>query len=147
MVTIRVSTVVPAPPAAVWEDLRHLDRHVEWMSDADSIRFLTDATEGAGVLFECVTRLGPIRLTDRIEVADWREAQTMAIRHRGVVTGAGEFLLAPRPVDGGEVHTRFEWSESLRFPWWMGGPIGALAARPVLRAVWKRNLRTFAARF
>ncbi len=147
MVAIRVSKVVPAAPAAVWEDLRHIDRHVEWMSDADSIRFLTDATEGAGVLFECVTQIGPIRLIDRMEVTDWRDAQTMAIRHRGVVTGTGEFRLTPCPAAGGAVHTAFEWSESLRFPWWMGGPVGAVAARPVLQAFWKRNLRMFAARF
>lgn len=146
-VNIRVSTVVPAPPAAVWEDLRHIGRHVEWMGDADSIRFLTDATEGVGVLFECVTRLGPVRLIDRMEVTAWRHAQTMGIRHRGVVTGVGEFRLAPRPAAGGEVHTQFEWSEWLKFPWWMGGPVGAVAARPVLRAVWKRSLRRFAARF
>jgi hypothetical protein len=53
------------------------------------------------------------------------------------VKGTGRFTLAKRPRG----KTRFTWTEELTFPWWMGGPVGALAAKPVLRAVWKRNLR------
>lgn len=147
MVAIQVSTVAPAAPSVVWEDLRRIDRHVEWMSDAESIRFLTEHTEGEGTRFECVTRLGPLRLIDRMEVTDWRDGAAMGIRHHGVVTGVGQFRLTPLTAPGGEAHTRFEWSETLRFPWWMGGPIGAAVARPVLAAVWRRNLRRFAARF
>ena len=147
MLTIRTSTVVPAPPPVVWEDLRRIGRHVEWMSDAESIRFLTDDTEGVGTRFECVTRLGPLRLVDRMEVTDWRDGVVMGIRHHGVVSGVGQFRLTPFTAPGGEARTRFEWHETLRFPWWMGGPVGAFAARPVLSAVWARNLRRFAARF
>ena len=147
MATIRVSTVVPAEPAAVWEDLRHIARHVEWMSDAESLRFLTDATEGVGVRFECATRVGPMRIIDRMEVTEWRDAQVMGIRHCGVVSGSGKFRLAPRPGPVGETYTEFEWTEALRFKWWMGGALTATLARPVLRAVWNRNLRRFASRF
>ena len=147
MVTIRISTSVPAAPSVVWEDLRRIERHVEWMSDAESIRFLTDDTEGVGTRFECVTRLGPLRLIDRTEVTDWRDGVVMGIRHHGVVSGVGQFRLTPLTTPGGEAHTRFEWNETLRFPWWMGGPIGAVMARPVLSAVWARNLRRFVARF
>ena len=145
--TIQVSTVVPAAPVAVWEDLRHIGRHVDWMSDAESIRFLTEEAEGVGVRFECITRIGPIRLTDRMEVTEWRKNEVMGIRHRGTVSGSGQFRLTPCPGPQGEHHTRFEWTETLRFRWWMGGPLGAAAARPVLKAVWARNLRRFAARF
>lgn len=147
MVTIRVSTVVPATPAAVWEDLRHIGRHVDWMSDAESIRFLTEDTEGVGVRFECATRIGPLRLIDRMEVVEWRDGEAMGIRHRGTVTGTGQFRLAPCPGPQGEHHTRFEWSETVRFRWWMGGPFGEAVARPVLAAVWRRNLRRFSTRF
>ena len=147
MATIRVSAVVPAAPAAVWEDLRHIGRHVDWMSDAESIRFLTDDTEGVGVRFECVTRIGPVRLTDRMEVTEWRAGEILGIRHRGTVSGTGRFRLTPVRGPHGQYHTRFEWTETLRFRWWMGGPLGAAAARPVLKAVWDRNLRRFVARF
>ncbi len=61
----------------------------------------------------------------------------MGIEHRGAVMGAGRFTLARRPRG----RTRFTWAEELTFPWWMGGAVGALAAKPVLRAAWKRNLR------
>jgi hypothetical protein len=54
-----------------------------------------------------------------------------------VVAGVGRFALRRR----GRNRTRFTWTERLVFPWWMGGPVGAIAAKPVLRAVWRRNLR------
>lgn len=145
--TVRVSIVVPAEPAVVWADLRHIARHVDWMSDASSIRFLSEATEGVGVRFECATRVGPIRLIDRMEVTEWRDGQSIGIHHRGVVSGTGRFALTPLRGSGGETHTQFEWTETLQFPWWMGGAVGAVLARRVLRAVWSRNLSRFAARF
>ncbi len=43
------------------------------------------------------------------------------------------------PLDGGR-RSRFTWTEELTFPWWMGGPLGAAAARPVLGRIWSRNL-------
>lgn len=146
-VRLRTVALVPASPAAVWEELRHIARHREWMSDAVAIRFLTDATEGVGVCFECDTKVGPLRLTDRMEVTEWRHNEAMAIRHTGVVSGHGRFRLLANDGDGGTANTRIEWTETLRFPWWMGGPLGAVVAHPLLRAVWKRNLRRFASRF
>jgi hypothetical protein len=43
--------------------------------------------------------------------------------------------------------TQFTWNEKLRFPLWQGGPVTALAAKPVLKRVWKKNLRHLAERF
>ena len=147
MVTITVSTVVAAPRDVVWDDLRSIASHVEWMQDAESIVFRTDATEGIGVRFDCVTRIGPIRLVDTMEVTQWQDRETMGIRHDGAVSGSGRFTL--RPLDGpdGAAQTHFEWTETLSFPWWMAGPAGARLARGILRWVWTRNLRSFADRF
>ncbi len=138
MSRIRVSTLIDAPPSRVWEAVRHIERHVDWMVDAESIRFTSRRTSGVGTTFDCATKLGPLRLTDRMEITEWRTGRTMGVRHRGLVTGTGRFTLRRRP--GGR--TRFGWQERLVFPWWMGGPFGGVIGGRVLRLVWKRNLRT-----
>jgi hypothetical protein len=105
------------------------------MHDAESIRITSPRSTGVGTTFECATRVGPLRLADTMEVTEWRPRRAMAIRHTGVVKGVGRFTLKLRP--GG---TLFTWEERLRFPWWVGGPLTGLLARPVLRSTWKRNL-------
>ena len=65
------------------------------------------------------------------------------MRHRGVVTGVGRFTL--RASSDGR-RTEVTWDEDLRFPWHLGGPVGAALARPVLRRLWAGNLRRLAAR-
>jgi hypothetical protein len=107
------------------------------MVDAESIRFIDTQKRGIGTTFDCVTKVGPIRLTDRMTVTEWEPGRAMGIEHHGVVTGRGRFSLRRRP--GGQ--TKFSWSEELAFPWWMGGPVGAFAAKPILRWIWGRNLR------
>ncbi|HSH59288.1 MAG TPA: SRPBCC family protein [Acidimicrobiales bacterium] len=134
--SVSVSIMIDAPPSEVWDDLRDIASHTAWMQDAVAIRFTSDQQEGVGTTFEADTKVGPFRLSDPMEVTEWQEARCMAIRHGGVVTGTGRFGL--EPAAGGR--TRFTWDEELSFPWWMGGPAGALAAGQVLRLVWTRNL-------
>lgn len=141
MPRIRIETVIDAPPPAVWRRLADIDDHVSWMADAAAIRFTGDRREGVGTTFECETRVGPLRTLDVMEVTEWREQQAMGVRHRGLVTGTGRFLLQ----EDGRGRTSLVWDEELSFPWWLGGAFGGLAARPVLRAVWRGNLRRFAA--
>src|SRR5262245_10359132 len=119
------------------------------MADAAAIRFTGERRTGVGTTFECETRVGPLRTTDVMEVTEWREGEALGVRHRGVVTGTGRFVVGPSP--GGDASTaragtRLTWDEDLSFPWWLGGRVGAFVARPVLRAVWRGNLRRFAAR-
>ncbi|MDQ3681337.1 MAG: SRPBCC family protein [Actinomycetota bacterium] len=140
---VQVSTVVDAPPATVWEDLRHIGSHPAWMQDAQAIRFTSGQREGVGTTFEADTKVGPFRLADPMEIIEWEEARSLAIRHGGVVTGTGRFTL--EPAAGGR--TRFTWQEELSFPWWMGGPLGSLVAGQVLRMVWRRNLTNLTRRF
>lgn len=111
----------------VWERVRDIESHVDWMTDAEAIRITGPST------FECDTRVGPFRLLDRMEVVEWSEGRSIGIRHVGLVTGTGRFTLRPL----GRGRTRFRWEERLDLPWWMAPP----AARLVLRLVWRRNLR------
>lgn len=139
---IRTEVTVDAPPDAVWRRLADIADHVSWMADAAAIRFTGDTRTGVGTTFECETRLGPLRTTDVMEVTEWRDAEVMGVRHAGLFTGTGRFVLSPVGAD----RTRLTWDEDLRFPWWLGGPVGATVTRPILRAVWRGNLRRFAAR-
>jgi hypothetical protein len=143
MASIRVATVLDADVDAVWADVADIRSHVDWMADATAIRFLAGPTSGTGTRFECDTKIGPLRLTDVMEVTEWAPGEAMGVRHTGLVTGHGRFTLDPVP--GGR--TRFQWQEQLVFPWWMGGPAGAFVSRPVLAWVWRRNLARLAARF
>jgi uncharacterized protein YndB with AHSA1/START domain len=138
---IRVSTVIDAPPARVWDEVRHIERHVDWMADAEEIRFTSRRRSGVGTTFDCLTKVGPIRLTDKMEITDWRDGKLMGVRHVGLVTGTGRFTITK--ARGGR--TRFSWDERLRFPWWMGGPVGGVVGGRIMRQIWKKNLRVLKA--
>jgi hypothetical protein len=135
-VKLRVGITIAASPAEVWRVLEPIERHVDWMADAESIVFTSPSHRGVGTSFDCRTRVGPLRTTDRMTVTEWTPEWAMGIEHRGVVSGRGRGPLRRRPRG----KTRFTWTEELTFPLWMGGPVGAFAAKPVLRAIWRRNL-------
>jgi uncharacterized protein YndB with AHSA1/START domain len=143
-VSITVSVELAATPQQVWEVVEPVERHVEWMADAVAIRFDGDQTRGVGTRFLCDTKVGPIRLTDRMEITEWEPPEpdgstgVMGVHHVGLVTGTGRFTL--EPIDLGR-RTRFTWTEQLRFPWWLGGHLGELVGgRLVMKAIWRRNL-------
>jgi hypothetical protein len=139
---INVSTLIDAPAEVVWADVKDIDSHVEWMADAVAIRFRSERRAGVGATFDCDTRVGPLRLTDRMEVTEWEDGRAIGIRHAGLVTGTGRFSLTP----AGD-RTIFRWEERLAFPWWMGGTAGGLVGAWVLKAIWRRNLNQLRRRF
>lgn len=136
MARITVSVDIKAPLDAVWREAADLGSHAEWMADAESIVFETPQQSGVGTRMRVATAVGPLRTTDLMEVVEWEEGRSIGVHHKGVVTGSGTFVLAP--VGGA---TRFTWTEELSFPWYLGGPLTALAASPVLAWIWRRNLR------
>jgi hypothetical protein len=137
--SITIEVVIHRRREETWEQLRHLERHVDWMSDARRIDFHSDRREGVGTSFDCVTVIGPFTTTDAMTVTRWRDGESMEVQHRGLFTGTGEFVLGEEDGD-----THLTWREEIRFPWWFAGPVGAWIARPVLRRIWRRNLRNFA---
>lgn len=142
MAGVTVHIDIPAPRQAVWDEVAVLERHVEWMADAESIEFLGDQQAGTGTRMEVATRFGPFRTKDVMVFTEWDAPVRMAVEHTGLFTGTGAFTLDETPAG-----TRFTWSERITFPWWLGGPIGAWFAQPIFGWVWRRNLRRLAARF
>ena len=134
---INVGIDISAPPEVVWAYVKDISTHPEWMRDAVAIRFTSPTKSGVGTTFECDTRVGPFRLTDRMTVTEWHDGEAMAIRHIGAVTGEGRFALVPL----GTAATRFEWTEELDFPARRGGRIAELVARPILERIWRGNLQ------
>jgi hypothetical protein len=140
MARIEVSVEIDATCDKVWSVVEPVERHVDWMADAVAIRFTGEQTRGVGTAFDCDTKVGPITLTDKMTITEWTPGAAMGVRHSGVVTGTGRFTL--EPIDDG-TRCLFTWDEELRFPWWLGGPIGAVVGgKIVMAAIWRRNLRT-----
>ena len=137
MAGITVGTTIDATPEQVWEVVRVVGDHVDWMHDAVAIRFTSANRSGVGTTFDCDTKVGPFRLTDKMEITRWEDARVMGVRHVGMVTGTGEFTLVSTPPG----RTEFIWREKLTFPWWMGGVLGATVGGVFLKLIWKRNLR------
>ena len=71
MAEITVSTEIHAPPSQVWDIVKDIDDHVNWMKDAERIDFISDKRSGVGTKFDCATKVGPFRLKDRMEITEW----------------------------------------------------------------------------
>jgi uncharacterized protein YndB with AHSA1/START domain len=139
MARIRVTRRIDQEQTVVWAALADLASHHTWMRDAESIVFVTDQRTGVGTEMRVKTVVGPFRTIDIMEVVGWDEGRSIEVEHRGLVTGRG--TLEAQSVGTATV---VAWDETLRFPWWLGGPVTAWLARPVLAAVWRGNLRRLA---
>ncbi len=150
MSDVTVSIDIDASPGTVWDVIEPIENHVDWMADAVAIRFETEQTRGVGTTFLCDTKIGPIKLTDAMEITEWTPAidagdgavardGAMGVKHTGIVTGSG--VLHVEPLAGGQ-RTRFTWIEDLDFPWFFGGRIGEIVGgKLVLGPIWRRNLK------
>jgi uncharacterized protein YndB with AHSA1/START domain len=136
MTPIVVEVDISAPVAKVWEAVSNLKGHERWMGDVESISFDGNVTSGPGTVMTVATRVGPIRLADRMTVTVWEPPHRIVVEHQGLVAGTGEFLLSA--VAGA---TRFTWSEELRFPLILGGAFAATISRPIFALLWRHNLQ------
>ena len=114
MVYSRLSVSVDAPRSAVWEALADVRSHVDWMADATEIHLTSEQATGVGAMFECKTRVGPLRTRDQMVVTESKGGTTV------------------------------NWEEKLDFPWWVGGCLTSAIAGPILKLVWRGNLMRLA---
>lgn len=137
---IRIDRSISASREMVWSELADLANHDSWMKDAGRIEFLGTRRSGIGTRMRVPTRVGPFRTIDILEVTGWVDGESITVDHEGLVSGTGRFSL------DGDDPTVVVWEEDLRFPWWIGGPIAAVCARPILERIWSGNLSRLAAR-
>lgn len=138
VVALIVSVDIAVPIERVWAEAADLASHSEWMADTESIEILTGPKLGIGTQMIAATKVGPFRTNDTMEVVAWEEGKSIGVRHTGLITGEGRFILDETPQG-----TRFTWTEILSFPWYLGGPVTALVAKLVLQRIWLRNLERF----
>ena len=133
---IKVSTIIDRPLSEVWDEVKVMENHVNWMQDAAKIDFISENKFGMDTKMKVLTKVGPLSLNDIITVTSWDEMKSIGVVHEGIVTGEGAFYLSKNA----ENSTRFDWIETLKAPLYLGGPIAELFGGVVLKAIWKKNL-------
>jgi uncharacterized protein YndB with AHSA1/START domain len=128
-VRFEASTILPVPVERAWEALLRWEDQARWLKDADSVRVLTSAREGVGVLIAVKTRVLNVPLfTERLEVVEWDPPRRLTMAHRSFVRGVGTWELEPDPAGA-----RFTWTEELSLPVPLLGELALLVYRPFMR--------------
>ncbi|MGI5127601.1 SRPBCC family protein [Pseudonocardia sp. CA-107938] len=134
---------VAAPAELVWDVVTDWPAQGEWMpatrvettSDGDGRRL--------GATLSAVTGVGPLAVTDTMEITEWDPPRRCVVRHTGaVVRGDGIFEVVPL----GAERARFVWSELLDLPFGILGRAGWPIVRPLMRAGVAYALRALARR-
>ena len=133
---IKVSTIINKPLEVVWDEVKIMKNHVNWMQDAAKIDFLSVNESGIDTKMKVLTKVGPFSLNDIITVTKWEEMNSIGVVHEGIVTGEGTFYLS----ENDDNSTKFEWIEELKAPYYLGGPIAEFFGGFVLKFIWKKNL-------
>ena len=89
MSIITISIKIFSSSENIWNQISDIESHTSWMADAETITITSEQKQGTGTTFDCETKVGPFRLTDRMEITDWTEGLVMGVAHSGVVTGKG----------------------------------------------------------
>ena len=134
--TITVETTINASLDEVWSEVSRIENHSNWMKDAVKIDFESETKSGVGTKIKVLTKIGPIKLYDYMTFTKWEEKKIIGVDHIGIVTGKGEMEF--NKIDDNT--TKFKWTETLKFPIYLGGVIGELFGKPVLELIWKQNL-------
>lgn len=137
MSLLTVEVVINRDDVQVWKHLSDIGQHCSWMLDAKEIRFTSSSHAGVGTTFDCLTQVGPLRMTDRMEIIEWQKGRAIGVRHVGAVTGLGRFVIRSLGPDETEV----TWTERLTFPKWSVPIITGPIIRTVLHRVWTHNLQ------
>jgi carbon monoxide dehydrogenase subunit G len=135
---IEVSDTMPGSPDVVWALITDWEHQDDWMLEASGFELIGEQREGVGVEAKATVRIAGIKTRDKVRVSMWEPPRILVIDHLGWVKGSGEIQL--QPVAEG---TRMRWKETLFPPRRLGpvGRVGLRAAAPLMRRVFRRDLR------
>lgn len=142
--TVPVDVGVPAE--VLWQTVSDLPGQSGWMLGT-RVEVTGGDGRSVGSTLRAVTGVGPLAVTDPMEITEWTEPpegpRRIVVTHTGhVVQGDGVFAV----VELGPRRSRFLWSELLDVPLGALGRAGWPLVRPVLRAGVARSLQTMARR-
>lgn len=142
-VELTVPVDVAAPAEAVWRAVTDWEGQGDWMLGTRVAVVSEGDGRRLGARLSAVTGMGPLGVTDTMEIVEWDPPKRCVVRHTGkVVRGDGVFEVA----ELGAERARFLWSELLDLPLGVLGRIGWPVVRPVFRAGVAYSLRRMARR-
>ena len=140
-IELTVPVEVAAPPDAVGRKVTDWAGQGDWRLGTRVRATSGDDGRRLGATLEAVTGVGPLGVTDRMEIVEWTPPRRCVVRHLGrVVRGEGVFEVLPL----GEERARFLWSELLDLPLGRLGRLGWPLVRPAFRAGVALSLRRMA---
>jgi hypothetical protein len=129
------AAVLAASPDRIWTILSDWERQATWMPDVAWIRPVGNGREEGARLRVRTKVFGVSAVIDDVVVTGWLPPRRLAVEHRGLVKGRGEWRL--EPFGSG---TRFTWIEELSLPIPVIGEAALLAYRPVQAALLRRSV-------
>ena len=139
-VVVENAMTMPGPPSVVWELITDWENQGDWMLEASDFVVISAEREGIGVEAEATISIGGIKTRDKVRVIGWEPNRRLAIQHFGWVAGTGEIYLTPLGID----RTHLFWREELEPPVGMAGALGMTAFKPLMKRIFKRDLRILA---
>ncbi|MGH2691662.1 MAG: SRPBCC family protein [Actinomycetota bacterium] len=132
-----ISTIdISRPAEAVWPYLVDWERLDRWMKEARDFKVIGEQREGVGVEAEAAIRIAGITTRDRVRVTHWQPPVALEIAHLGWVKGTGYMELSP--IEHG---CNVFWREELFAPLGSLGRSGLRLVAPIMRGVFRRDLR------
>lgn len=135
-VSIDIECSVGVGREVLWVELSQISRHVLWMKDAKRITFTSPIHRGVGTTFDCLTKIGPFKVVDAMDIVTWEEGESIGVVHKGVFRGTGVLAAVVGP-DGTSI---VRWREEIQFPWFLGGDLTGFLALPIFKHLWRANL-------
>ena len=108
----KLSITINKDIQSVWDSVKDINSHIDWMQDADTIELISGSQNEIGSKYMCKTKVGFLK-TNKLNV--FNEC-------------------------GDEDQTEFIWEEDLVFPLYMGSIIGKKIAMLILHRIWNKNL-------